>query len=315
MDRVLDDKIGRMPLPSFSVLNDDWVVEGNSFSSPPLNPEQEEQVLIFAQSLKDGLISANITPFSGGKGQGGYDKKDLSLIFRYNGPERGYVAGVGGWAAKFFIARLSPGDWQILATSGRSTSLKYGTTYSIRVEFTGSRITLFENGVPHLSVTDESYHTGQWGLRARKTAGKFECIDFNSVRPRCFVIMPFSRELSFVYRVIKNVIEANGMSCIRADEVFVSRPAIDQIRSEISQADLVIVDFTDKNPNVYYEAGLADAGKKRWIVLAQSPSDLTFDVQHIRAILYSDRMGADVKLQEDLEAAIRDTIIMGSART
>jgi hypothetical protein len=127
--------------------------------------------------------------------------------------------------------------------------------------------------------------------------------------------MPFASELSFVYRVIKEVVESNQMSCIRADDLFVSRPAIDEVRSEISQADLVIVDFTGKNPNVYYEAGLADAWKKRWIVLAQSPNDLTFDVQHIRAILYSDRMGADIKLREDVENAIRGTLGTGQVIT
>jgi len=66
----------------------------------------------------------------------------------------------------------------------------------------------------------------------------------------------------------------------------------------------VIVDFTGKNPNVYYEAGLADAWKKDWIVLAQSTEDLTFDVQHIRCIQYSNTMGADVKLQTALESAL-----------
>ena len=66
----------------------------------------------------------------------------------------------------------------------------------------------------------------------------------------------------------------------------------------------MIVDFTDKNPNVYYEAGLADAWKKDWIVLAQSTEDLTFDVRHIRCIQYSNTMGADVKLQAALENAL-----------
>jgi hypothetical protein len=75
--------------------------------------------------------------------------------------------------------------------------------------------------------------------------------------------MPFSSELSYVYRVIKELVEGNGMTCVRADEVFVAEPAIEEIRRQISQADLVIVDFTGRNPNVYYEAGLADAWNKR----------------------------------------------------
>ena len=111
-----------MPRPNFSVLNDEWLVEGDVFSTPKLNLEQEEQFLIFAQTIKDGSLSADLTPESGGTGLGGYDKKDLSLVFRYNGQERAYVAGIGGYGAKYFIARMSPGDWQLLATSGNSGS-------------------------------------------------------------------------------------------------------------------------------------------------------------------------------------------------
>ena len=301
-----------MTLPKFSVLNDDWLVHEGIFTSPALNPTHDDQTVVFSQMIKDGSISATMIPDSGGKGFGGYDKKELALVFRYNGHERCYAAGIGGWAAKYFLSRMTPGNWQLLAHSGKSASLQYTTSYNLRVEFAGSKITLFENGVPHLSVTDEAYKSGQWGLRARKTVGRFRDIRSECVRPRCFVIMPFSSQMSYVYEVMKKVVEASEMTCIRADEVFVSRPAIDQIRSEISQADLVIVDFTGRNSNVYYEAGLADAWKKRWIVLAQSPNDLTFDVQHIRTIFYSDRMGADVKLEEDLKSAIRDTMGAGS---
>jgi hypothetical protein len=39
----------------------------------------------------------------------------------------------------------------------------------------------------------------------------------------------------------------------------ISRPVVEDLKALIAQADLVIVDFTGKNPNVYYEAGLADA--------------------------------------------------------
>jgi hypothetical protein len=78
---------------------------------------------------------------------------------------------------------------------------------------------------------------------------------------------------------------------------------MDDVKKQISEADLVIVDFTGQNPNVYYEAGLADAMGKDWIVLAQSTDDLTFDVRHIRSIQYSNVMGADRKLKADLDNA------------
>jgi hypothetical protein len=56
---------------------------------------------------------------------------------------------------------------------------------------------------------------------------------------------------------------------------------MDEVKKRIAGADLVIVDFTGRNTNVSYEAGLADARQKDWIVLAQASEDMTFDVRHI----------------------------------
>jgi hypothetical protein len=116
--------------------------------------------------------------------------------------------------------------------------------------------------------------------------------------------MPFASELDFVHKVIENIIEDYGIDCVRADQIAISRPVMEDVKAQIAVADLVIVDFTGKNPNVYYEAGLADAWKKDWIVLSQSNEDMTFDVRHIRSIRYSNTMGADIKLAEDLGNAL-----------
>jgi hypothetical protein len=45
-------------------------------------------------------------------------------------------------------------------------------------------------------------------------------------------------------------------------------------------------------------------------VLAQSPTDLTFDVRHIRTIIYSHKMRADVTLRQSLEKAFKETMGM-----
>jgi len=59
---------------------------------------------------------------------------------------------------------------------------------------------------------------------------------------------------------------------------------------------------------VYFEAGLADAWKKRWIVQAQSTDDLAFDVRQIRTMIYSNKMGADSRLRMSLEHALKKTM-------
>ncbi len=299
-----------MELPKSAAIGLEWEQSGDAFQSPDIGSDQElEQYLMFARPVQDGKIEADITPLEGTEGFDGRLKKEAGVVFRASsGLERGYYAGIGGWSGKFFLARIQPGDWQILATNGRSSSLQYGHTYKLSVEFVGSHITVYENSVPVLYANDQTYRTGQWALRTRKTKATFASVSVQGSKPRCFVVMPFASELSFIYGLIKRITEDAGFVCVRADEIFVSRPAIDEIRDQIAKADLVIVDFTGRNTNVYYEAGLADAWKKSWIVLSQSVSDLTFDVQHIRTIIYSDRMGADQRFCEELTSAVKSVM-------
>jgi hypothetical protein len=140
----------------------------------------------------------------------------------------------------------------------------------LRIEFSGSQITLFENEVQHLMVVDDTYQIGQFGLRTWYTSARFEIVQALKMRPRAFLIMPFKSAFNFVHSVIEDSMVNFGLDCDRADQFAISRPVMEDVKKSIAEADLVIVDFTGKNPNVYYEAGLADAMRNDWIVLAQS---------------------------------------------
>jgi len=52
-----------------------------------------------------------------------------------------------------------------------------------------------------------------------------------------------------------------------------------------ASADLVVIDLTNQNPNVYYEAGLAQAFGKQCIILAESEKDVTFDLKQMAHFL------------------------------
>ena len=294
-----------------TALSADWNVnlETVEFLSPPLSGESEaNQMLIFGDRVKDGSISAFTTPIAGQPDPNwGQDFREGAFLFRYNDRDHFYLAGIGGFGRKFYIAKVSPSEWRQLDGTGLTSSLKFHEPYRLRVEFSGDRITLFHNDVPILNAIDSTYFSGFCGLRTGCTEARFENVDIQAVKPKCFVIMPFEAELDFVYRVIKETVE-HEMDCQRADERFISEPIMEDVKNKISGADLVVIDFTNRNPNVYFEAGLADAWKKKWIVLAQSMNDLAFDVQHIRTITYSNKMGADSRLRENLEQALKETL-------
>jgi hypothetical protein len=199
---------------------------------------------------------------------------------------------------------------------GRAKDLEKNKSYDLRIQFVGSNMTLFHKDASLVTATDPdaTYSSGLCGIRTNRTRARFERVDIAAlVKPRCFVIMPFAGEMDYIYRVIKETVEQHGLDCDRADEKFASKPILDLVRTAIANAELVIVDFTGRNPNVYFEAGLADAANKKWIVLAQSPSDLAIDVQSIRAIFYLDKMGYDEKLRNDLSLALEQTLVEGSS--
>lgn len=48
----------------------------------------------------------------------------------------------------------------------------------------------------------------------------------------------------------------------------------------------MVCDFSGKNPNVFYEAGIAHTLGKHVVPITQSASDIPFDLQHHRYLKY-----------------------------
>jgi nucleoside 2-deoxyribosyltransferase len=61
---------------------------------------------------------------------------------------------------------------------------------------------------------------------------------------------------------------------------------IDQIWRGIQSARVLVAELTTKNPNVFYELGLAHALRKPVILVSSNQDDVPFDLRHIRVILY-----------------------------
>lgn len=292
----------------YSMLNDDWEVsaDGTRFESPALSDVHDEQWLLFSDRFRNGSVEADVSLIDANKTRNGLVSMEADLVFRYNGPDGFYYAGTSGFDTKFFLAKALPGPYyQLREYIGRRSAVKKGKTYRLRVTFNGGQIVLYENDVQQLLLRDDSFALGQVGLRTFRTRARFDNVVIRRDVSTCFLIMPFATELDFVHRVIADVVSSFGIHCIRADEVYLSRPVMEDVKQMIAGADLVICDFTGRNPNVYYEAGLADAWRKDWIVLSQTSEDMTFDVRHIRSIRYSNTMGADIRLRDELAQALR----------
>ena len=105
---------------------------------------------------------------------------------------------------------------------------------------------------------------------------------------RCFVMMPFDRPLGSYYEsVYKPAIEKAGLQPVRADaEIFGAGKIMDQIWSGIRSAKVLVAELTQRNPNVFYELGLAHALEKPVVLVSSNEEDVPFDLHHIRVIYY-----------------------------
>ncbi len=131
-----------------------------------------------------------------------------------------------------------------------------------------------------------------------------------AVEPQtCFVLMPFAEELSPVHDAIVASVEGpelNFSSCRRADELFGGGHIMADILMSIARAEVIIADVTKRNPNVFYELGIAHTVKpiQTVIIITQSMEDMPFDLKHLRCILYKPTpYGLD-----DLKRQIADSI-------
>ncbi len=104
----------------------------------------------------------------------------------------------------------------------------------------------------------------------------------------CFVMMPFAAPLGEYYsKIYEPAIEKAGLKAVRADDdIFGTGKIIDQIWSGINSAKVLIAELTSRNPNVYYELGLAHALKKPVVLVCSNEQDVPFDLKHIRVIYY-----------------------------
>ena len=104
----------------------------------------------------------------------------------------------------------------------------------------------------------------------------------------CFVMQPFGGHLGGYYETIfKPAIEQAGLRAVRADDdIFATGKIMDQVWRGIREATVLVAELTSKNPNVFYELGLAHALEKPVVLVSSNEDDVPFDLRHIRAIFY-----------------------------
>lgn len=114
------------------------------------------------------------------------------------------------------------------------------------------------------------------------------------------VMMPFQPAFQEVYRSLQKVCDQIGLRCLNANEIWNENEIIQEIFSLIYKSKVVICDFSERNSNVFYEAGIAHTLGRSVIPIVQNAEHVPFDLRHYRHIQYLN----NVQGLEDLRAQI-----------
>ena len=123
----------------------------------------------------------------------------------------------------------------------------------------------------------------------------------------CFVMMPFGPWNDTYYKEIYiSAIKEAGFEPVRGDEIFSSGSVVEQIWEQIDKAKVLLADLTGKNPNVFYELGLAHAARKPVVFTSGALDDVPFDLRHLRVIIYDQREpNWNLKLKASITAYLK----------
>ncbi|MGE3509629.1 MAG: hypothetical protein AB7N65_12185 [Vicinamibacterales bacterium] len=119
------------------------------------------------------------------------------------------------------------------------------------------------------------------------------------------VMMPLQAEFAPAYRAMMRACKTAGFRCLRADDIWEESAIVQDIFNLVFRAQVVIVDFTGKNPNVMYETGIAHTLGKHVVPVSQSIADVPFDLTHHRVLKYLANAEGLRQLESKLAARLR----------
>jgi hypothetical protein len=119
-----------------------------------------------------------------------------------------------------------------------------------------------------------------------------------------FVLTPFHEELLDEYKAIVSVGESLGLQVIRGDERSAPGEIFGRLLKYLVQARLVVANISGRNPNVFYELGIAHALGKVVVLVANKKGDVPFDVQSRQIVFYENNANLESNLTKAITAAL-----------
>lgn len=196
----------------------------------------------------------------------------------------------------------------------------------IRIEYA------FDNSIPPLTnerikevagefgIADFEFSRTHWAVKdidlykillrylkpRRQLPNVFSISEVERIEPSLIsVMMPFDMAFSGVFEKLKEITSVLGLYCRRADDIWENPAIIQDVVSLIDHSRVVICDCSGRNPNVFYEIGIAHTLGREVILLTQSEHDIPFDLRHLRYVRYLNNSEGLLALGEVISSRLR----------
>jgi hypothetical protein len=114
------------------------------------------------------------------------------------------------------------------------------------------------------------------------------------------MLTPFNPAYDSTYQRVVDACRRVGLTCVRGDEEDAQGDILSHILRIMIKARLIIANIGSRNPNVYYELGIAHALDKPTILISETLEKIPFDIQSKRILIYSSL--------EELEQSLPETL-------
>lgn len=181
--------------------------------------------------------------------------------------------------------------------SGYNLAFEY--TYDLSIPAISNRT--LKSLATDLDIQDFQFSRTHWSLKdvdlfrvllrsaqpRRQRPRVFQLPENENIEPSLVsAMMPFHPSFDAVYATLQQTAQAVGLRCRRADDIWENPAVIQDVVSLIDRSSIVICDCTGRNPNVFYEIGIAHTLGREVILITQSESDIPFDLRHLRFVTY-----------------------------
>lgn len=134
----------------------------------------------------------------------------------------------------------------------------------------------------------------------------FQVPEHENIEPTlASAMMPFDAGFNEVYDSIRQAADGVGLRCRRADDIWENAAIIQDVVALIDRSRVVVCDCTGRNPNVFYEAGIAHTLGREVILITQSEHDIPFDLRHLRYVRYLNNAEGRTALTAALQARMQ----------